>query len=329
MPGRSHEPGSRIGLVALLVALTAAVPGCTAASPPPTGHGGDSSLGMTVPADVTVTPVGSALTTWQLPMDAYEYTPEQNAHLQAAIYTLVNGCMRQLGYSAAYPTHLNASPPRNAFRYGPVTDAQADHGYRWMLEQAGSDGAGGVAPTPAEYAALLGRTAEGGNSKGGSGETVPAGGCLGAAYRRLDSDGGLVDLPPLVREISDDSYALSQTAPQVRSAFHAWSTCMAKAGYDYGDPTAPGRDTGLVGAAQTGTSPIPPPSAREVAVARADVACKREGDLVSIWSSVERAMQDDAIAKHARELEPVPQEITRSMRNVSSVLGTEPRSVDS
>ncbi|MEU9454832.1 hypothetical protein [Streptomyces sp. NPDC048277] len=318
---KSNRPGRAVGLLLLAALLTGAATACdgpSAAGPrPAAGHATTDPTDMPLPARVPVTPVGASPTAWQLPMDAYQYTPAQSAKLQAAVYSLTNSCMRGLGYSADLPTRLRPGPDHNAFRYGPVTNAQAAQGYRWMLRKAAPASAGTPNPTREEYGALLGKSARGRN-----GRPVPEGGCFGSAHRALDSRGGRVDLPDVIRAIADNSYALSQRTSQVQSIFHAWSACMRQAGYRYPDPTAPAHDATLVGAAPSGTGPVPAASPREVAVARADVACKSRVGVLPVWYSVERTLQTEAAARHAAELAPVPAAIARTMRNATAALNS-------
>ncbi|MGM9330893.1 hypothetical protein [Streptomyces murinus] len=316
---KPNRLGRVTGPLLLAAVLTGAATACdgppTARPHPGAGHPTVSAADMPLPARVPVTSVGASPTAWQLPMDAYQYTPAQSAEVQGAVYSLANSCMRDLGYSTDLPTRLHPGPDHNAFRYGPVTDAQATQGYRWMLRKAAPNGARALNPTSEEYGALLGKSRHGRN-----GRPVPTGGCLGSARGALDSRGGRVDLPDVIRAIADDSYALSQRTAQVQTVFHSWSACMRQAGYHYPDPTAPARDKALVGTAPSGTGPVPAASPREVAVARADVACKRQVGLLSVWYSVERTMQSEAAARHAAELAPVPAAIARTVRNATAVL---------
>ncbi|MFY4722962.1 hypothetical protein [Streptomyces sp. LaBMicrA B280] len=315
-PNRLGRAAAPLLLAAVLTGAATACDGPPTARPHPgAGHATAGAADMPLPARVPVTSVGASPTAWQLPMDAYQYTPAQSAELQAAVYSLANSCMRELGYSTDLPTRLRPGPDHNAFRYGPVTEAQAAQGYRWMLRKAAPDGAGALNPTGEEYGALLGTSRHGRN-----GRPVPTGGCFGSARGALADGGGRVDLPDVIRAIADDSYALSRRTAQVQAVFHAWSACMRQAGYHYPDPTAPARDKALVGTAPSGTGPVPAPGPREVAVARADVACKRQVGLLSVWYSVERTLQTEAAARHAAELAAVPAVIARTVRNATAVL---------
>ncbi|MFC1410148.1 hypothetical protein ACEZCY_12855 [Streptacidiphilus sp. N1-12] len=317
--------------VALLILSTA---GCSAAvASQPLG-----SIGA--PPAATSAAAGSAASGFDLPIDAYQLSePQRTAQLRAT-NLLLTSCMARFGYSLPVPAADQAAQvPENAFRYGPVTADQASDGYLWMVDHGSTDLAEAQlsqaeqAMPGAETAVLTGR-----GPARVSGKPVPAGGCVGEMKRRITAGGGTYGDAGLVQEIDQASYTDSLTSPRVVAVFRAWSSCMAAQGYRYPTPldpmkdnslftapTAPATHTSTPGATQPrgGSSDAAPrtaPSARQVAVARADVACKSRTNLVAVWSSVESALQQQDIRKHAQDFATLGRQLQTTVRNINAVL---------
>lgn len=89
-------------------------------------------------------------------------------------------------------------------------------------------------------------------------------------------------------------FRASQNAPEVVEVFRAWSACMESEGFDYADPLRTLEDPAWQSEH---------PSAQEVAVAEADVRCKRNTDLVAVWSGTEVRIQRDTIRSHPNDFD--------------------------
>ncbi|WP_052434526.1 hypothetical protein [Streptacidiphilus melanogenes] len=297
--------------VLLAVAVLTSCAGHPAA-PPPDGTG--PYAGVPVPQAVPVTAAPALAQDFTLPVDAYELTSQQQALVQNARNSLTDSCLRRFGLSGDLPTVFRATTPPNAFRYGPVDLGQAADGYHWMKDQGRRQNPHLDADqsfSPVELDVLSGK-----GPREVHGLPVPQGGCAGEADRALAAGGGSTSEPVLAEQI-DDSYTQSQSSPQVQRVFREWSACMARHGYDYATPTGPSEDPHLLPAP---SSPDPGPSGKEIAVARADVACKDSVDLVAVWSSVEAAMQRQAIQRHAGQLRTLQRQNAVTVRNAAAVL---------
>nr|WP_166682429.1 hypothetical protein [Streptomyces sp. 846.5] len=313
--------------------LLLSITGCSAAlaSQPP------GSAGTQPPAATSEAPSGAAAA-FELPVDAYQLSQPQRAAQLRATDLLLQQCMARFGYAFPVPTTPQTGPvAENAFRYGPVTADQAADGYLWMVDHGSTDLAAAQlsraeqAMPSAETAVMLGR----GAAKT-SGEPVPAGGCVGEMKRRIVAGGGTYGDSGLVQEVDQASYTDSLTAPRVVAVFRAWSSCMAAQGYRYPTPLDPMRDNSLFAvdaspaagqgatqsqAASSGGGLRNPPSARQIAVARADVACKSRTRLVTVWSSVETGLQQQDIRKHAQEFATLKGQLLATVRNISAIVG--------
>jgi hypothetical protein len=96
--------------------------------------------------------------------------------------------------------------------------------------------------------------------------------------------------------MSMDSFGYSRGQPPVRAAITRWSDCMKQHGFDYPDPFAPIRDPRFEARRLAA-------SATEIAAAMADVDCKRRGNLVGTWFTVERSYQQSLVAENRAGLE--------------------------
>ncbi|MFD8631607.1 hypothetical protein [Streptomyces sp. NPDC059533] len=289
----------------LLLAVTL-VAGCSGAG----GSGGaEPGLGA-----IAVDPATAALS---FPMDAYTDTGAERIRMGRAQEALVARCMARYGFtyegvrSSAAPggegvedRHrylFGLADPEFAAAHGydksagegsppkPPAPQLSDSAYVVMNgEQRGEQGGKPVdAPTEEEAARLdSGLTA--------AGQKVPAGGCGREGYRRLyaptkDS----VDLL-FVFGLSSEAHERSKQDSRVLKALKNWSGCMEKSGY--GRIETPYDVVEKLGLEDDRGGP------KAVTAAKADVACKREVNLVGIWAAVEKAYQERLVDEHAEAL---------------------------
>ncbi|MFJ1969265.1 hypothetical protein ACIO93_11410 [Streptomyces sp. NPDC087903] len=86
-------------------------------------------------------------------------------------------------------------------------------------------------------------------------------------------------------------------------------------GYSYAAPTdAPGKDPRFTG---------PAPRRREIALARTDVTCKRQTNVIDVWSAVDAAYQRQMMATKLRELARAKNDIRVQTANANRVLNGE------
>ncbi len=89
----------------------------------------------------------------------------------------------------------------------------------------------------------------------------------------------------------DRGPAVPSADPRIKSVMTGWSDCMSREGFDYATPVAAFQDPQWLttnGAA----------SPQEIAVASADLSCKRETNLVGISLTVQREVDDAYIYEH-------------------------------
>jgi hypothetical protein len=261
-------------IAALLIVLALAA--CTAPSTVD-GTDGEPPVGP-VPTMLSIVDV-------PLPVQAYLATEEQLDRVALAEVALVRACLARFGF----PYDVTPVP---SGAYGPASLTDRRYGIT-DLDLARTDGYGlgprdpGLATRPAKPD--LGPEGEAVLSGQGPSEVrgrpVPEGGCIGEAGRGLT--GPRASTADLYRgtELQLTSFAQSRVDSRVKSAFAAWSACMAGAGYRYADPLAAAADPAF----------IRPLDQHEIDVATTDIGCKASTNLVGVWFTVESAYQQRAI----------------------------------
>jgi hypothetical protein len=263
----SRTPGERRRLTrpALLLSAVALATGCGSAAPE-----AGSSPPVRQPEDRIV-----------LPFDGYRLSSGDIAVIRAAEDELMRRCMEGAGYDWTRPAPRTAGAAGNARRYGVADEPTARrHGYHTPddpgeARDLEAQRSWRAALGPAEKQALFGE-----------------GGCADEAAARLRA-GGAVPGAQWFTSYDFESVDASATAPPVRSALSRWRTCMSERGFAYDTPLAAIEDPSWKLDAKRVTS-------QEVAVAVADVGCKRESDLVAV-----RAAADVRLDPRPRHGEPV------------------------
>lgn len=310
--------GSALAVLALASCTTPApgspvTPGSPVApgSSPAPGSLASSPGGSAEPrVDVVATLLDSA--GLRLPVQDYLPTPEQEDRISAARVTLVRRCLARYGVDYPMPAQSSSDRgPRSLTdrRYG-ITDV--------ALARTAGYGLGARDPVNVERPAkpdigVDGETALSGQGRSlVRGQPVPAGGCLGTAEATVNR---AVPAGADVRrgsQLLQTSFESSKQDSRVVATFAAWSGCMAKAGYHYADPLRAAGDPAFSRAAQ--------PSAQQLAVAAADIACKASTNLVGVWFTVECAYQRRAIDADIAGFTATRQAIEAVDRTVTSIV---------
>jgi hypothetical protein len=268
--GAFGPPGRRFRhAYGALVLVALAVAGCGGSRPAPHRD----------PAPADRVPVLLHSADLRLPLDDYYPSIAESQRLARAHRALLSQCVRGFGYHYTAPDPAQAGPRTwNERRYG-LTDptvAAAD-GY-WASGRAEFASGG----RPANHAsAAENDLVTGAGPKTVNGKTVPAGGCAEEARRRLTASDPAGADQSLAQRLGSDTFFRSQRDPRVQTAFQQWSACMKAAGFTYAGPLDPPKDPRFQGGL----------GKREIAAATADVACKRQTNLVGVWFTVEASQQ--------------------------------------
>ncbi|MFJ7955307.1 hypothetical protein ACIQ62_03315 [Streptomyces sp. NPDC096319] len=303
-------------------ALSAALP-VSLAAVLLTGCGGSSAgtagEGPGIPAAVEI-PRLTTTVTEPVPVEAYLLSEAQWNRLGKAEYALRARCMKRFGFPYEDPM-LVADPSGQTisqYRYGKLDPAKtAVHGYRTPAPASSEAGTRAskdrIRKISANERMILTGTADltAKSGKGGQnikGQTVPEGGCVGEARKRLGDYGDA----RIADDVNLDSFGKSLQDQRVLAAFAKWSRCMAESGYHYRTPIEASDDkrwmTGAV-------------SPEERTVATADARCKIANNVTGVWYAVDVAYQKQAIEAHAEELAQVRRDIEGQLRTAAEVLG--------
>ncbi|WP_329621803.1 hypothetical protein OG357_16135 [Streptomyces sp. NBC_01255] len=267
------------------------------------------------------------------PLDPYKTTNEQIRSLETAQDLLVADCMKRFGFTYKLPVRPAPRPNGTSLRYGITDEARAArYGYARP---------GGPAPDPeklpedslppAERLALTGpplKSKPGGglvlppltleeSRKTDSGRTlngqkVPIGGCSREGHLSLYAEKKEPVELLYVFGMESEASTRAQQSPKVAKAVKAWSACMAEKGYSVTDPVSPHQALGLEADGDDG-------SAKAIAAAKQDVACKKRTDLVALWYTAEVGFQKELMEEHAETLSQVKVELDERIKKAASV----------
>lgn len=249
------------------------------------------------------------MSTFTLPLDAYEPTDQQNRTMYEARNILIVRCMKKFGFTITPPGPGEPSPGGpNERRYLIHSEARAQtFGYKWpeITNQQRP-------PEPdLEPAARTAMSGDGASQI--SGVAVPEGGCLGEAARGLsrepagDDESGF----SLLRRLSNEAYSRMQNDSRVTAAAKRWSVCMRRAGFHYESPAQANNDPAFSGDVA---------SPAEIATATADVKCKKETSLINVMAAVETAYQRRALEEHQERLRALTVQTQQEVKTAADVI---------
>jgi hypothetical protein len=239
-------------------------------------------------------PTPTALTTYPLPLDRFRPTDDENVLIRRAYGLLIRDCMHRIGFPD-YTPPIVASQPRadGADEFGYLNrDVAAAVGFHDPRSLAGKTGhVPGRRDSSAEIAALSGAPAPG--SPATPSGRVPPGGCTAEADRDFRRDLKPID-SAVVTKLAMAAHDATVADSRVVAATRQWSACMWRAGYAYRTPADPITE---VWAAK--------PTASEVAIALADVACTRRTNLAGIAMAVMTADEQRLVDMNRPALDAV------------------------
>jgi len=293
-----------MSLVAGIVAIVGVTTLSTAAAAPnastPAEPRVDSILNITDSRDIS------------LPLDAYVQDFAERQTVLRAEYALTKSCVEQFGFQFAAPAWdkspaavPNAGQPAHYRLYGLLDEDHAKQmGYHSYGENPASEAAYADKELPRDYYNVVAAKFGGGVFNG---KTIPDGGCLGAAQREVE---GATDLSMPV-QLAFDAWTAAKSDSRVVAGFAKWNMCMAGSGYHYSTPMEANNDPKWSGEKA---------SADEIAVAVADVNCKKTTNLVGIRMAVDAAYQREAISQHGVELNAIKAGLVRQAATASAIL---------
>ncbi|MFJ8442772.1 hypothetical protein [Kitasatospora griseola] len=249
-----------------------------------------------------------------LPLDAYDSTNAQDV-LARATTVLAQQCMRGKGLElpAALMEQAASKPPPPSVIYGVLNmdDARA-YGYRMPPAPANSPVPPGADSSEITEAVTQAYFDDRKQNKPG---------CRSEAQKQLDAENVLNDNVYL-QDLRSEARTAAHRDSRVTAVTAKWSACMKAAGFDYPDPTAPAHDRSLLGKGlpTPAGAALPPTSPAEVAVAVADVTCKRQTQYLETVALVTAAYQQEIIEKQAQRLQQGQDHWKQQVQNANKVL---------
>ena len=299
------------GSIAVVLAIGAAIAGAaTTHQPEAAGPQVELRLGQI-----------QTVTDWRqitLPLDAYELSLRDSAAIDRAEYQQTKACMDQFGFAfdvtpwdswtAGIPESDLDAIPSHYRLFGLLDEAHAaQYGYHMPETQPPAEKEDSGLENSRDYANVLGAKFGGGAYRG---QQIPDGGCIGQARQRIAGGGPAFD-SSLPEQLTAEAWDRSDGDSRVISAYAHWSACMKDAGFDYRTPADANNDTRWSGEEATPA---------EIAVASADVACKKHTNLVGIRMAVTSAYQRVAIQAHVQELNALKSGHQRQIDNAAALL---------
>ncbi|MFE7568529.1 hypothetical protein ACFU76_16465, partial [Streptomyces sp. NPDC057539] len=245
----------------------------------------------------------------RLPLDDYRLSYTQQAAADRAQHLLARACMEKAGYSWYVSAEPSAGLDPSRLRYGVIDPRIAQRfGYHLPTNPATSD-------TYRRRAAIL-KSPGASEAYFGPGDANTKG-CAGKALARLRQGAEEFD-ESLAAALSAQAAKSSVAQRDVVNAQRRWKECMAKRGHVYATPGKAAQD-------KAWDLNSPKVTARERAVALADVECKYEVDLIHVRLESEKPIHQKKINDNARLLKAQEQARETYLKNVRDVLRREPR----
>ncbi|NUT21080.1 MAG: hypothetical protein HOV77_18015 [Hamadaea sp.] len=307
--------------VVMLFAAALLCTACTDAESTAPARQAHSDLVVGTQPPIAAVPHLDSIANLTLPIDVYRFSAAQTKMIGSASVLLVNECVRRFGFPPLLTDTYGPGASSLTRRYG-VTESEIAEQYGYhvapqenistpkdstgqrftraeMLVLSGSDSGIAAAPgDPAPSGAVH------------SGMPIPPGGCYAEARKKISADDPADT--NLASEIARAGFDQAQADTRVTAVFAQWSACMRERGYTAADPLA---------IAATADLSLPTPRSAEIQTAVADVACKREHNVVGVWFTVESAYQNALIQRHLEKLTVTRRQLDAEVRNAAAVLG--------
>ncbi|GAA3654428.1 hypothetical protein GCM10022224_016710 [Nonomuraea antimicrobica] len=220
-----------------------------------------------------------------VPFDRYNFSTADIMILEAAEDLLVRDCMRKRGmvWEVVPPGAADDLEPPNRRRYGVVEPEIARlYGYHVAPDR----------PSVARRAEARERRTKGLSAAERQAVYGETDGCLQQARSHIEQGAPPVDMA-LFNKLITQTFEESQRDPKVLQVFRSWSGCMRAEELRYADPLAAITDQRWLSGG--------PPTQEEIRTAQADVRCKVKTGLVSVWSGVEKRIQDNVVRAYPAE----------------------------
>lgn len=283
--------------------------------------------GEAVPA-VTATPTPSSAAEVRNPLDSYEPSQEQEDTLAKAEDLVAKDCMREYGFTGEIKIPkgalIKAFEQRNR---GFILDEKSAERYGYHRYE-GTIGGGGdteperQGPGTADQQNMI--RVLGGTVRHYQGKSVPPGGCMAEAKRRLAK--GVVwpkgmkpdvgALEAFVNNLQWDAYKAAEADNRLQQVTKRWRECMRRSGYSYRRP-----DDAVIDDRWSTAETVSPV---EIKTAVADARCQKEVNYVGVYSSLQKAYEERAVDENSEVLRAIKLSVDARLKNAARVISGQP-----
>jgi hypothetical protein len=254
----------------------------------------------------------------------YTVSADQATTIFSAVRVGTEACMRGFGFTLDLPKppdvqrdiYQNLARTRNYGFFDPASDPSK--GYDTKVHQEVDTALLNRLPAD-ERAVLDGVDAADKPATTFGGKPVPSGGCGGAG---LAAVGGKILIVHDTGALPDQGPTVPPTDPRIAEVNKKWSACMAQKGFHYATPWDAYIDPRWRRLTPAGNDVVIPPE--EVATAGADLACKREVDLVGVVVAVEGGYDQQYIDSHGAALDHYDKAVAQQVQQASAFIADHP-----
>lgn len=304
---RPARTGPGRALIAAAVSAAMLTAGCS-----------NSGSAATSDPPIGALPVFTSDSRLTMPLDTYLETTDQVYTGLEANELLVDQCMAKAGFTfrlgiPSQPAQVLLSHIGKFYVDNPVSAKTSGYGGNAaLIEQSQTRSVPGDQATAAERAALQGDASVSVLQTPGKPAT---GGCVGQAEKALEKGAPASALAPTdVMNMVNSTYGQMVTDSRVTELETAWSTCMAKAGYDFKTPEQ--ANNSPTASAESGGNPSP----AQIQQAVADVTCKQQVKLVPTEIAVWTAFENQLINLNQQQLSLEKQQLSVEADNAATII---------
>ncbi|MEZ0112853.1 hypothetical protein ABH920_006877 [Catenulispora sp. EB89] len=258
------------------------------------------------------------------PIFPYTVSADQATAVFSAVRVGTEACMQGFGFSLDLPKppdvkrdiYQNLARTTNYGFFDPASDPSK--GYDTKVHQEVDTALLNQLPAD-ERAVLDGVDAAGKPTTAFGDKPVPSGGCSGAG---LAAVGGKILIAHDTGALPDHGPVVSPSDPRITDVNKKWSACMAQKGFHYASPWDAYTDPRWSQLTPAGDDVVIPPE--EVTTAGADLACKRELNLVGVVVAVEGGYDQQYIASHKAALDQYDKSVAQQIQQASAFIASHP-----
>lgn len=258
------------------------------------------------------------------PIFPYTVSADQATTIFGAVRVGTEACMRGFGFALDLPKppdvkrdiYQNLARSKEYGFFDPASDPSK--GYDTKVHQEVDTALLNRMPGD-ERAVLDGVDAAGKPTTAFGGRPVPSGGCAGAGMAAV---GDKILIAHDTGALPDQGPAVPPTDPRIAEVNEKWSACMAQKGFHYATPQDAYIDPRWRQLTPDKSDVVIPPE--EVATASADLACKREVNLVGVVVAVEGGYDRQYIDSHKTALDQYDKTVAQQVQQASTFIADHP-----